>query len=223
LVTNTNQVALKAIQKELDIEQLLKKEELEKEARAEKEVQIAMEQEKRKGDYLLQAIKEKKMENQLNTQAKQIEDEVKSIKQAASQEINTKRNTFKDFIAKLKRESQNRINQVKQQMLTVKYQIAKTVTKASKKGDKNQCLNVMKNPSDIKLYCIANYDPNDINFTTCNNQEDFCRMCCQAEYGEFYDTDRLDCIEQICNNPANHIATGTNNSGQGAWVWTKPS
>jgi hypothetical protein len=225
MVKNTNQVALKAIQKELDLEQLIKKEEQECEAREEKDLQIAMDQEKKKSEYLLQAIKEKKLENQFNQQAKQYENEVEGIKQTAAQEVQNRRNKFKEMIAKMRLESQNRRNQIKQQILTMKYQVTESFTDANKKGDKNTCLNVIKNPSDIKLYCIAKYSKGDTgNLNKCNTKEEFCNMCCNAEFGDFYDNLRQECKEQICNNPSNAIKdinSTTGSADKGAWVWTK--
>jgi hypothetical protein len=218
LVKDTNQVALKAIQKELDLELLIKKEEQEREEREEKELQIVMDQEKKKSDYLNKAIKEKTIENQYNLKNKQYQEEIQNIKQTTAQQVMAKRNQLKEMLAKMRKNAELRKNKLKQQILSVRYEMANNMTKVTKKGEKDNCANAMKSQSDIKTYCTANFSEDFNLYTQCNNSpEDFCRTCCEFEFGDFYIEARQECYTQVCNSTA--TAATTSNSTTGRWIW----
>merc|ERR1712195_294403 len=81
-VQKTNSVALQAIQKEINIEEMIKNEEVERERKEEIEFNTRIEGEKEKQKCLVKAIKEKQLENQYNIRQKDTEKAVSNIKKA---------------------------------------------------------------------------------------------------------------------------------------------
>merc|ERR1712032_1566431 len=84
-IQKTNGVALQAIQKEINIEEMIKNEEIERERKEEEEINRRIEGEKDKQKCLIKAIKEKQLENQYNIRQKDTEKAVNNIKKAAAQ------------------------------------------------------------------------------------------------------------------------------------------
>merc|ERR1712032_1439012 len=86
-IQKTNSVALQAIQKEINVEEMIKNEEVDRERKEEIEVNQRIEQEKEKQKCLVKAIKEKQLENQYNIRQKDTEKAVNNIKKAAAQAV----------------------------------------------------------------------------------------------------------------------------------------
>merc|ERR1712166_488169 len=94
-VTKTNAVALQAIQKEINIEEMIKNEEVERERKEEQLMNQRIEGEKDKQKCLVKAIKEKQLENQYNIRQKDTEKAVTNIKKAAAQAVVKRRADLK--------------------------------------------------------------------------------------------------------------------------------
>ena len=63
---HTNSIAFKALQKELSIEEMIKKEELKRELNEEKKILQTIEIERKKSECIIKAIQEKDLENKFN-------------------------------------------------------------------------------------------------------------------------------------------------------------
>jgi hypothetical protein len=194
VVTTTNQIAIKALQKELDLEQLIKKEEEEREAREEKELEVEEKQEEKKKEMVQQAIKEKRLENQFNMQAQQYEEEINHIKESTNQQITSRKTQLVEILKNMRAQSKGRKNRIRQRIVGVKRELVKTVGRANRKGDQSNCSNAINSAQDMKIYCTANMEEEQIE----QCQVDFCNICCTTEFGEYYDKERLICIKQVC-------------------------
>merc|ERR1711934_7710 len=69
LVKKTNGIALQAIQKELNLEAMIQKEEEEKIEREKAEIMVNIEKERKKKECVMQSIRERELENQYNLHA----------------------------------------------------------------------------------------------------------------------------------------------------------
>merc|ERR1711934_327740 len=80
LVKKTNGIALQAIQKEMNLEAMIQKEEEEKIDREKAEIEANIEKERRKKDCVMKAIKERELENQYNMHASEAAKQIQNIK-----------------------------------------------------------------------------------------------------------------------------------------------
>ena len=91
----TSQIALLAIQKELNLEDMIKREEEEREQQAERELLKEIVTERDKKNCLVKAIKEKQLEDQYNLILKAQDVEAQKIKEQAAKEIHIRRSQLK--------------------------------------------------------------------------------------------------------------------------------
>ncbi len=216
----TNNVALQAIQKEINLEELIRKEEAEREAREEKEILITIEEEKKKSECLVKAIKERELENQYNLRTKEATDQMEKIKQEASIQISVRRSQLKKQIEALRKNADRKKIKLKQQLATVRYTMANEMTKAYKKGDKLKCVNAISSAEQRKIYCSVAFSEDYSLYTECLEGSEFCTTCCDSEFGEFYVNDRQDCYKATCSIVLDASKIKNNETlATGRWIW----
>jgi hypothetical protein len=217
VIKTTNQVALQAIQKELNLEAMIRREEVERERREESLMIEKIEAEKKKSDCLMKAIKEREIENQYNVKAKEAEDEVTSIKETASQQVLIRRSQLKNQILAMRKKAQRRKAKLAQQLLNVRTVMAETMGKVYRKGDTSKCSTAMKSDKDKLTYCQVSFPDDYGKMTDCKETDDFCSMCCENEWGDMHVNERQECYKSLCKNsgPSSSGATPAN----GRWIW----
>merc|ERR1712151_283636 len=177
-IQKTNSVALQAIQKEINIEEMIKNEEVERERKEEIEVNQRIEAEKEKQKCLVKAIKEKQLENQYNIRQKETERAVTNIKKAAAQAVVKRRADLKKLIATMKKKQKRKTNALAVKLQTVRNSMASDMGKAYKKGSVDVCKDIGNGTEDgnggslekvekRKHYCIANFSENYAMYQTC--------------------------------------------------------
>lgn len=189
---------MKAIQKEQNLEQLIKQEAEEKNRLEEERIQKEIEKEKKKKDCILKAIKEKELENQYEEKAKEVEQTINSIKQEAAAQVLMKRNNLKKVLNQLNQKAALKRNQLRQELMNVKLSIANELGKAYKKGDINKCVEAISSPSKRYNYCIASFAEDFSNLTYCKKTEEFCELCCSSEFGNMMSNEKMECMKQTC-------------------------
>jgi hypothetical protein len=225
VLTQTNQVALQALQKEMNLEQLIKHEEDELEEREEKQMLFQIEEEKKKKECLAQKIKEKALENQYNMRAKEMEKEATKVKDEVAQQILLKRSQLNEMLKKQREHAKRKKMQLKQKLQDVRSQMAEEMTKASRKGDATKCQKSIDSPVERKAYCNLGFADDFANYSTCNEGsiDEFCTMCCDNEFGEFYENDRNECYKKVCTKAIDSPIPIQNDPNSpitnGRWVW----
>jgi len=67
-----------------------------------------------------------------------------------------------------------------------------------------------------KLKCVkANFSEDFVNYQTCLDGDDFCHMCCDSEFGEFYIGERENCYSKACTK----VVVEPPKEVDGRWVW----
>lgn len=227
VVKTTNQVALQAIQKELNLEEMIKHEESQKEAQEELEILNAIEHEKKKSECILKVIKERKIDNQYNLRIKQTEEEVQNIKQSTAQQVIIKRNQLKTAILQMRKKADLRKQKLKQQLMSVRMSVAKEMGNAYKKGDMNKCVQALNSEDNRNIYCQANFLEEYNILQNCKEGEDFITICCDNEFGEFYLSERQKCYGFVKNQAivpqSNNIDDLNKNPlpPKGLYIWSK--
>jgi seryl-tRNA synthetase len=163
----------------------------------------------------MRAIKERELENQYRAQNVETEKEVGEIKKKAMDQVIAKRNKLKEKIAEMRKKARRSENKMKQQLMNVRLKIAKEIKNMHREGDQNKCKTAMKSEDERLKYCQINFD--DIaKFSTCKEDDDFCTICCENEFGEMHIDKRNMCIKELCENKPVNTATA-----EGRWIWTK--
>jgi hypothetical protein len=104
----------------------------------------------------------------------------------------------------------------------VRYDMAQEMGKVYKRGTQAKCESALQSEDERKLYCTATFSEDYNNYSTClAGGDEFCNLCCEAEFGEFYLNDRTECKKKLCtrveaknDKPADAIA-----ESNGRWIW----
>jgi len=208
-----NNLAMQAIQKELSLEDMVKREEEEKEQLAEKEMLQEIDNEKHKHDCLVKAIKEKELEDQYNVKTLAAEQQLQSIRDQAAKEVTIKRSELKSAVLKMRKRAERKKAQLAQQLQAVRYAMADDMNNMYKDGDMNKCKIGMQSTQNRDTYCGVNFPDNYLKFSNCKSEdEDFCPLCCENEFGDMHMDKRQVCIDTLCTVAA-PLPEG------GRWVW----
>lgn len=198
MVQKTNKVAMKAIEKESNIEDMIKQEAEEKNRNEEIRLKKMIEDEKNKQKCVAKAIKEKELENQLAEKAKEIKETIETIKTEAAAAVLNKRTKLKKMIDKINKKAELRRNQLRQQLQQARMSTANQVKTAYKKGDTGKCMKANKDPKHRNDYCIATFSDDFAQLDFCRKTDDFCETCCEAEFGEMFSSEKEECKKKVC-------------------------
>merc|ERR1712151_1449476 len=105
LVKKTNGVALQAIQKEMNLEAMIQREE---EAKIEKE--------KKKRQCVMKTIKERELENQYNLHAAEAQKQIQNIKKETAQQVLIRRNALNSKLRLIRQKAEREKNKMKAQL-----------------------------------------------------------------------------------------------------------
>jgi len=197
-VDHTQKVALQAIQKEINLEDLIKQEEAEREEIAEKKWMEKIEVEKKKSECMMKQIQERLLENQWNLKARQTEEEIKNIKKKAGNEISARRSNLKKQIMKMRKNAKRKETSYAQKLQDVRQTMATTMGHVYKKGDPKKCQTAISSDVEKANYCQAKYLDDYDGFNSCKDNDDFCNFCCENEFGELLMNERNSCLTGVC-------------------------
>ena len=198
LVSNTQSIAMKAIEKETKIEELIKQEAEERNKAEEIRIKEEIENEKKKKACVAKVIKEKELENLMLEKAKEIKETINTIKAEAASQVLKKRNRLKQMIAQINKKAELQRNKLRNQLQQVRLSIASDLGQAFRKGDVSKCMKAVENPKSRSDYCIARFSEDFAQLNYCRGTDDFCETCCQAEFGEMMNDDKENCLKKVC-------------------------
>jgi len=198
MIKKTNKVALQAIQKELSLEELIRQEEEERTKAEEEQIRKQIEAEKKKKNCVLKAILEKRRENQYSLKTLEAQQRIENIKKDCAFQVLARRNKLKALLTKIREQSMLKKSLLKQELMDVKSSIANEIGKAYKKGNTNTCIEAMKSEVSKNNYCVVLYPDDSSMFTFCKKTADFCNFCCNAEFGDMFQTEKENCLSKTC-------------------------
>merc|ERR1711957_9839 len=177
-IKKTNNIALQAVQKEVNLEEMIKNEEKEREFAEEEHMKLRIAEEQDKQKCLIKAIKEKQLENQYNIKQKETEVTMRNIKSAAAVEVLKKRADLKKLINKMKLKQKRKSGALKVKLQTVRNSMAADMNKAYKRGSSEHCKIIgngteegnggsLERVEKRKFYCTANFSDNFAMYQTC--------------------------------------------------------
>ena len=199
LVKKTNGIALQAIQKELNLEAMIQKEEEEKIEREKAEIMVNIEKERKKKQCVLNAIRERELENQYNLHANEAQKQIQSIKKETAQQVLIRRNALNSKLRLIRQKAEREKNKLKQKLQGVRNSIADDISDKYRKGDINKCLVAMENSKHKNDYCIAHFSDDLSDLQYCRDTSDFCTFCCDTEISDMFLQDRQSCYSKVCS------------------------
>jgi len=221
---DTKVTALRAIQKELDLEEMIKREEEEREKLEEQEIFQRIDEEKKKNDCLLKAIKEKAIENQFKKKLDSEKKDIQSLEETTRNQVGSRIAILKQKIWEMRLTAKEKRQQLMQQLQEVRLSMADNLHKAYKKGEIHNCEFALQDKKTSEAYCTANFGANPNTYTSClgttSSQRAFCKYCCRNEFGNLLELEQTNCIEQVCKNLKHDPIKSTEDKG--VWVYQEP-
>jgi hypothetical protein len=205
-ITYTQNTALKAIKKEMNIEQMLTREVQLKAMLETKTLLDQKKQEEKKRTCLERAFKEREVENNRLLENKKAQVQMEKIKDDVRKEVEQKRLALRNKIDEIQKKALRRKKMIEQDINTIRGQMARNIIDANKNGDMNKCN--IKEQEKINSYCDENIvDDFNKNFE-CKQSPQFCYICCEHEFGNMVLVKRDECYK-ICDELLKYeLATG---------------
>ena len=193
-VVQTNKVALQAIQKELNLDSLIEREEKQRE-------------------LTIEAKLKEEIENQYNLRVQEKAKELEEVKKKAAQEVLIKRSNLKKKVIDMRKKAKRRENKLRQELLGLRNKIHSEINDAWKKGSIHNCIAALKSKKEYKHYCMKAFPNEPVKYGGCINSYKPCDFCCQHEFSDMYLQEQGNCISKICDNNKQKV------DGLGRWVW----
>jgi hypothetical protein len=212
-IVSTEEVALKAIRKEMKLERLIREEEKLKEKEKIKNLLNLKVKEEKKQECLEKALKEREDQNLKSRDNVVAEREIAKIKVNAKKEVEIERSNLRKKILEFKNKSNRKQKAIEQQINLIRSKMAENLLLANKNGDMFICKNSSKDQELINKYCDANFVTNYKKNQRCKDPEEFCPTCCENEFGNMFLNKRDECYN-MCDQEINQDIKGD-------WIWTK--
>jgi len=215
-VSKVQQSALKAITRELNLEERLKREEMMKAKEETKVLMKKMNFEKAKKEKLEDAIEEKENQDVKLKQQRQIVNEGDNIVRETESMINKKRNALKRKIMEIRKTTERRKRLIENKINLIRGKMTQEIVLANKIGNIDTCKNAKAKQSDINGYCddfiINDFQKNK----DCKVMENFCYICCETEFGAVQYSNRAKCYD-MCDNGEKEAKKLEEPRGE--WIW----
>jgi hypothetical protein len=198
-VASSQKIALTALRRELNLEDMIKKEEIQKGKEETAMLYQEMEQEKKKKDLLDDALKARKAKYGQTREVKNTEKLVENIKSEAKIDIKFKRSALKKKIMDIRNKFRRKHRQIKQEIQMIRSEIANDIVSANKEGNMNLCKENRSDVEKIKSYCNNNITTDYAKNQECKDPGNFCYICCATEFGDMHISKRDEC-ESMCDD-----------------------
>lgn len=221
-VEKMEETAMVAIKKELNIDGLLEKEELERETKEQEEIRASIKKEKQKDECLIKSIKEKEIEDQFNQEKFDKDKEVATIADNAKKDILQKRQLVKVKIMNMRKRAERKKQLLNDQLSNMRNEMAGSLGNINKLGDSSKCFKPKENDQEdqkkIMEFCNQNFSSaSPVQFKECITADTFCFTCCQNQIGEAHVSEREECNDKC--DPPKQAELPT----KGSWQWVSPT
>jgi len=210
------QTALKALTRELNLEERLKREEMMKAKEETNTLIKKMNFENKKKEKLEEALEEKEDQEVKLKSQRETEKQAGSILSETEQEINKKRLGLKKKILEIRKMTQRRKRLIESKINLIRGKMAQEVVQANKQGSQETCETTKSNPAAVTKYCDENVTNDYLKNQDCKTPQNFCYVCCETEFGTVQYNKRAKCYD-MCDKDMNKQAEL--NKPRGDWIW----
>jgi hypothetical protein len=216
-VKKVQDTGFKAIEKELQLENLIRQEEKAKEEMELNNLLKLIQAEKDKQACLRNTIKERDLDAEFLDERRSSEHEVAEIKEEISKQVKIKRAKMKKLIEQMRAKTRLRKSALENELKTLRQTMAKEMLQANKSGSMEKCRAGKTDMDKREIYCNLNYIEDYVRNSDCKTDENFCYMCCEKEFGNMFIDRRENCYNMCDLNVAKAVRPKT---GNGPWMWT---
>ena len=211
-IGKTQTTVMKALRKEMQLEDLIRVEQTEKLKKSTKTLIKKMKHEKKKKKCLEKILKQREQEDEKTRETMEIESEIKKLKSQAIRQVKKKRQDLRSRLEEVKRKVLRKNRMIEQKIQKIRGSMASELLQANKLGDWRICKEARDSKPKLVDYCNANFSDNYNKNSECKDPENFCYVCCENEYGNMFLQKRDQCYT-MCDE----LHKGDLNNGD--WVW----
>lgn len=194
-VNDTQKDVLKAINREIDIEELIRKEEM---LRTQERIKSKMDEfkhEEKKKEKLEEALT-KQQESQTTVVSNlKTQQNILEIKKEAEKDVQSRREALKQKIQKIRLLADRRTRIIQQKINIIRNKMTRTVVEAAKNGDQDICKRSSLKQELMNSYCDENLIDDYAKNAECKTSDNFCFSCCDNEFGQANVTGKENCYQ----------------------------
>lgn len=192
-------IAQDKIAKEERYEQLLEEELKLKGENEIKEMKQKIEREK--WSYDISHIQHKKIQaqNLLEKRNKEVDRKIKEIERRLNDELEEKRRKNKKRLKLLRMQQQIQLAKLEEEYTEIKVKNFKQNIILKKRGNYHSCVDNTNNNKYIQKYCKNAYKDRMKFLGICLQKENFCFMCCNNEFSDYYLDLKEDCYNKCAD------------------------
>ena len=177
---------------------MIEKEQEEREKLLGEEYQKKYEKVKNQKELINQALEQKKKQADIYSEKQVVKKKIIQISEAVKRQVEKIREDLKSRLLAKKKDEARKRELIQNKIENLKKDISNDLIKASKKGDFEEC-DPERPQKQIINYCKVNYEKDNFKMAECIKNDNFCYMCCEAEYGELHLELRNNCYTK-CND-----------------------
>ncbi len=227
------------IGKEINLENMVKREEEVKQETEVEKLQTQIKQEEYKQDCLEQSFQERELDDEFVESEKESSDDVDEVEQHARKKIFNSRNKLRRTIQQMKMKTESKTQSLTGKLKQIRMKMSKEIMLANKNGSIDNCRKGKKDADFRETYCNNNFVEDWTRNADCKS-DDFCYVCCETEFGAMFVTNRDNCYKMCDFKPKKKEEkpiqktivpaalrkeleksnpTPTTDDGVGRWVW----
>ncbi len=212
-VGETQNVALTALRREINLEDLIKNEEVQKGKNENDELTQQVKQEKKKQKLLSVALEARENDFAKLRIKKDTKMQIDNVKKEAKVDIKFKRAVLKKKIDEIRKKYKRKNRLLQQQVQLIRSEMAEQILNANKYGQSERCKARRNDVVKIKEYCDHAFSEDFSKNKDCKDPQSFCYSCCEHEFGGMYINQR-----DNCQNMCDQLSEEELNNGD--WVWS---
>ena len=219
---NINQdIGFRAIQKEFNIEKLIKKEEQDKEQEELDQIRKKIDQEKKKALCLKKQVEDRDLDN-FEVDKREIIRDAENAKLKFNRKVELTRMKLRVQLENMRKKQIIKRQELEEQLKEVRAEMTKNLLRSHRMGDIKHCITGLGSVDYRDEYCNKNFVDDYLKNKDCKEEKEFCYTCCEVEFGNFFMQKRYECYD-ICDKE--EIKKNLNpddpnlNNAEGKWQW----
>ena len=220
-ILQTQELGFKAIEREFNIENMIKKEEKAKEDSEMLDIEDQIKKEEKKASCIKKQIEEKDLDDDWDDKL-EADEEMDRLKKKINMKIELGRNRVKKLLADMRKKAKLRRQDLLQRLQAVRAKMAHDILLTEREGHIPPCLKGKTDTDFRENYCNSNFVEDYVNNSACKSADDFCYTCCEHEFGNNYRMKRSQCYRACDGLDKKNAAVGPkkeNRQNPGEWVW----
>jgi len=221
-VVQTQEVGFRVIEREFNIENMVKKEEKAKEEAELAKIEDQIKKEEKKASCVKKNIEEKELDDDWDDKL-EAEEEIDLLKKKINLKVEDGRNRVKMILASMRKKAKIRRTELTQRLKEVRAKLANEIMLNNKEGSIQPCLKGRADPDFRETYCNTHFVEDYTLNSNCKS-EDYCFTCCENEFGNAFRMKRSECYKH-CDSEEKREKNmdkddpKNKDSKKGTWTW----